>query len=319
MPPSALPGSLNSTHTIFSPDSSESAPNTSNIICDYNVFRSSIAPAWEDSANVGGGRWVIRLRKGVADRVWEETVYALVGERIGGDDERVGDKVNGVVLSVRKDEDILSLWVAPSSRTDRDLIRYVASFIYIEKCSIDPILPNSDSLRIALTPLLGATALSTLQLDYKPHPAVGGGVANGATPSRLVDRSGAPDSPSPRLRARHIPTGDSGEARERRGFGERTNGEPTTPGAIGGERRERSSRGFGGYISRTTSEQGFERSRTREGSPGVVGVIGSGAFGGRPRLGQRSESLRGDLRTPVLGEEDRAASPAATGSWGRQL
>jgi hypothetical protein len=181
------------------------------------------------------------------------------------------------------------------------------------------LLPFSDSLRAALAPLLGATALSTFQLDYKPHPATNG-VANGATPSRLVDLSGGPDSPSPRLRARHIPTGENGEARERRGFGERTNGEPSTPGAVGGERRERSSRGFGGYISRTTSEQGFERSpRTREGSPGVVGVIGSGAFGGRPRLGQRSESLRGDLRTPVGGDEDRAASPAGTGSWGRQL
>lgn len=94
-------------------------------MCDYNVFRSNIAPAWEDAANTGGGRWVLRLRKGVADRVWEEIVFALVSERIGGEDERVGEKVNGVVLSVRRDEDILSLWVAPSSRADRDIIRYV--------------------------------------------------------------------------------------------------------------------------------------------------------------------------------------------------
>lgn len=66
---------------------------------------------------------MLRLRKGVADRVWEEVVFALVGERIGGDDDRVENKVNGVVLSVRKDEDILSLWCAPSSRAERDIIR----------------------------------------------------------------------------------------------------------------------------------------------------------------------------------------------------
>lgn len=61
----------------------------------------------------------------MADRVWEEVVFALVGERIGGEDDRSdgGGKVNGVVLSVRKDEDILSLWCAPSSRTERDIIR----------------------------------------------------------------------------------------------------------------------------------------------------------------------------------------------------
>lgn len=57
--------------------------------------------------------------------MWEEVVYALVSERIGGEEERVGEKVNGVVLSVRKDEDILSLWVAPSSRAERDTIRYI--------------------------------------------------------------------------------------------------------------------------------------------------------------------------------------------------
>lgn len=124
VPPSQLPGSLHTTHTLFSPDSAKPAPAASHVICDYNVFRSSIAPAWEDDHNVGGGRWVIRLRKGVADRVWEEIVYALVSERIGGaDDERAGDKVNGVVLSVRKDEDILSVWLAPSSRAERDIIR----------------------------------------------------------------------------------------------------------------------------------------------------------------------------------------------------
>ena len=84
-------------------------------------------PTWEDAANVGGGRWVLRLRKGVADRVWEEVIFALVGERLGGEEgtpeANAGSKINGVVLSVRKDEDILSLWCAPSTRPERDAIR----------------------------------------------------------------------------------------------------------------------------------------------------------------------------------------------------
>ncbi|GAA5826980.1 hypothetical protein JCM3770_005068, partial [Rhodotorula araucariae] len=213
VPPSALPGSAHSTHTIFSPDSLEPVPAPSNVICDYNVFRSSIAPAWEDTANVGGGRWVVRLRKGVADRVWEEVVYALVSERIGGEDERAGEKVNGVVLSVRKDEDILSLWVAPSSRTERDIIR--------------------DALRSALSPLLTATAVAALQLDYKPHPVTAGTTS---TPSRLVDLSGT-DSPSPR---HHLRRGGS-ERRSHTGALRSTEGrdehEHLRLGAPGAERR----------------------------------------------------------------------------------
>lgn len=128
-PPSLLPASLPSTHAIFHSDSLEPPPPNSAYISDINIFRSPIAPIWEDVANVGGGRWVLRLRKGVADRVWEEIVWALVGERIGSDSletsESVGSasKVNGVVLSVRKDEDILSIWCKPAKRPEREVIR----------------------------------------------------------------------------------------------------------------------------------------------------------------------------------------------------
>ncbi|GAA6015860.1 hypothetical protein JCM10207_008821 [Rhodosporidiobolus poonsookiae] len=313
VPPSALPASLHSSHTLFSPSSADAAPPQSNLICDYNLFRSSIAPAWEDQANVGGGRWVVRLRKGVADRVWEEAVYALVGERIGGDDERTGEKVNGLVLSVRKDEDILSLWVAPSSRADRDIIR--------------------DSLRAALQPLLTSTSSAALQLDYKPHP-VTGGERDPLTPSgaplgssRLLSLARElSDSPVPRRR-HHAHNGEEGGR------------SPRTPGAVVPGSGSGSARGFSGYISRTASEGGRERlldlassssafgerrsspGHAREASP--AGAVGSGAFG-RPRLGQRGESQRGgeQQQRSVFaslaasgGDEDRAAPGG--GAWGR--
>lgn len=121
-PPSSLPASVASTISLFGQATIDSLPASTNVT-DYNIFRAPIAPAWEDPMNAGGGRWVLRLRKGVADRVWEEIVWALVGERIGLDDDKADSKVNGVVLSVRRDEDILSLWVAPSNRTERDVIR----------------------------------------------------------------------------------------------------------------------------------------------------------------------------------------------------
>lgn len=132
--------------------------------------------------NSGGGRIFLRLRKGVADRIWEEVVYAMVGERIssgenGIEDESIessiGNKVNGAVLSVRKDEDILSLWTAPCTRQEREAIRWVSSpfdSILVFEIVSNTSLLRSESLKSALEPLLTPTSLTNLTLDYKPHP-----------------------------------------------------------------------------------------------------------------------------------------------------
>lgn len=43
-------------------------------VCDYHVFREGIKPMWEDETNVNGGKWIVRLKKGVAARYWEDLV-----------------------------------------------------------------------------------------------------------------------------------------------------------------------------------------------------------------------------------------------------
>ena len=45
-------------------------------VCDYHVFREGIRPMWEDEANVNGGKWIVRLKKGLAARYWEDVVRA---------------------------------------------------------------------------------------------------------------------------------------------------------------------------------------------------------------------------------------------------
>ncbi|KAJ7041451.1 translation initiation factor eIF4e [Mycena alexandri] len=122
---------------------------------DYLLFHSGVQrPVWEDPLNIGGGKWIIRLRKGVADRVWEGLLCAVVGDAFAecrdpppranwedSDDdttpsaepshadesgESVGDDLDvnegqpeicGVTISVRQSEDIVSLW----NRVDRDV------------------------------------------------------------------------------------------------------------------------------------------------------------------------------------------------------
>ena len=74
-------------------------------ICDYHVFREGIRPMWEDEANMNGGKWIVRLKKGLAARYWEDVLLAVLGGQF-----RVGDEICGCVLSVRYQEDILSIW-----------------------------------------------------------------------------------------------------------------------------------------------------------------------------------------------------------------
>ncbi|KAJ1949898.1 hypothetical protein EC988_004585, partial [Linderina pennispora] len=100
-------------------------PNQVPTITDYHLFRDSVRPVWEDPANMNGGKWMIRLRKGLATRLWERLAMAVVGDVFD-----VGDEVCGIVLSIRNSEDILSLWnrTAVDAKTNvhiRDIIKQV--------------------------------------------------------------------------------------------------------------------------------------------------------------------------------------------------
>ncbi|KAJ6553080.1 translation initiation factor eIF 4e-like domain-containing protein, partial [Mycena capillaripes] len=101
---------------------------------DYLLFHSGITrPVWEDPLNIAGGKWIIRLRKGVADRVWEALLCAVVGDAFAGvrgdcfdffliiyepgtEGEDIPE-ICGCTISVRAPEDIVSLW----NRVDQDV------------------------------------------------------------------------------------------------------------------------------------------------------------------------------------------------------
>ncbi|XP_044132894.1 eukaryotic translation initiation factor 4E type 2-like [Bufo gargarizans] len=72
---------------------------------DFHLFKEGIKPMWEDDANRNGGKWIIRLRKGLASRFWENIILAMLGEQF-----MVGEEICGVVVSIRFQEDILSIW-----------------------------------------------------------------------------------------------------------------------------------------------------------------------------------------------------------------
>ncbi|KAG2141264.1 translation initiation factor eIF 4e-like domain-containing protein [Suillus clintonianus] len=90
---------------------------------DYLLFHAGVRrPVWEDPLNRTGGKWIVRLRKGVADRVWEDLVMGVVGDMFDecstqGEGEEGGwPEICGCTISVRQSEDIVSLW----NRVDGD-------------------------------------------------------------------------------------------------------------------------------------------------------------------------------------------------------
>lgn len=63
---------------------------------DIHLFKDGIKPLWEDDANKNGGKWIVRLKKGLANRCWENLILAILGEQF-----MVGEEICGAVVSVR--------------------------------------------------------------------------------------------------------------------------------------------------------------------------------------------------------------------------
>ncbi|KJE89635.1 hypothetical protein CAOG_01071 [Capsaspora owczarzaki ATCC 30864] len=114
------------------------APQSTNL-CDLHLFREGIMPFWEDDANRKGGKWICRLKKGLAPRLWEDLLLAVLGNHFPS-----GDEICGYVVSIRLNEDSLAVW-------NRNADKPEASY------------PIRDALRRVLA------LPSTTILEYKNH------------------------------------------------------------------------------------------------------------------------------------------------------
>ena len=71
------------------------------------MFKDQIKPMWEDEYNKQGGKISIKLRKDFTTIIWEEMIFALIG---GVLPKIVKDEINGIVVSSRKECNILQIW-----------------------------------------------------------------------------------------------------------------------------------------------------------------------------------------------------------------
>lgn len=70
-----------------------------------NIFVDGVKPMWEDEQCKDGGRWVIKVPKSHTNKIWEDIVYHMLGEQFRPDNE-----VLGLVLGIKQNFDIISLW-----------------------------------------------------------------------------------------------------------------------------------------------------------------------------------------------------------------
>ncbi|XP_041848857.1 eukaryotic translation initiation factor 4E type 2 isoform X1 [Melanotaenia boesemani] len=118
---------------------------------DFHLFKEGIKPMWEDDANKMGGKWIIRLRKGLASRCWENLILAMLGEQF-----MVGEEICGAVVSVRFQEDIISIWnkTASDQATTariRDTLRRVLN---LPPNTIMEYKTHTDSIKYVCLPVL---------------------------------------------------------------------------------------------------------------------------------------------------------------------
>lgn len=103
---------------------------------EYLVFKSGINPAWEDPFNSRGGRWIFKFKRSVDEDsdvesedelferrrttlIWERLLLRIItGSIISTDDydqetvTSILNEINGIVLSIRKDGDTISIWTS---------------------------------------------------------------------------------------------------------------------------------------------------------------------------------------------------------------
>ncbi|CAF1450305.1 unnamed protein product [Adineta steineri] len=80
-------------------------PSDLPLYSDIHLFKENLKPMWEEEGNRLGGKWILRLKKGLSTRLWELLVLAVIGEQFN-----VGKEICGIVCSIRPQEDLISIW-----------------------------------------------------------------------------------------------------------------------------------------------------------------------------------------------------------------
>ncbi len=159
-------------------------PGDLNSHSDFHLFKKGIKPLWEvgwtltsfffvtvplqhtpflqDEANRYGGKWIVRLRKGLASRCWENLIMAMLGEQF-----MVGEEICGAVVSVRYQEDILSVWnrSANDNAVTNRIRETFRRVLNLPPGTVTEYKAHDDSIKCACFPKTVCIVLSSLQFN----------------------------------------------------------------------------------------------------------------------------------------------------------
>ena len=75
---------------------------------EFQMFKEPVKPMWEDENNKNGGRISIKLRKDFTTIIWEEMIFALIGDVLP---KEIKDEINGIVVTSRREYNTLQIWI----------------------------------------------------------------------------------------------------------------------------------------------------------------------------------------------------------------
>jgi len=94
---------------------------------DYCVFKDGIIPMWEDSANLGGGRWILEFPRkrdwrhiSYLDQIWLKVLLAITGNE--GQLHSYVNEICGAVLMIRYNINKIAVWTKNSNNTLTNLM-----------------------------------------------------------------------------------------------------------------------------------------------------------------------------------------------------
>ena len=77
---------------------------------------------WEDEGNKNGGKISVKLKKDYTTIIWEEIILAMIG---GIFPQAVKEELNGIVISIRKEYNILQIWFRNYNQSVITEIEYI--------------------------------------------------------------------------------------------------------------------------------------------------------------------------------------------------
>lgn len=112
-------------------------------VMDINIFKVGIKAMWEDEENINGGKYILRLKKEVGQRVFEKILVHFCAQAF----RKIN--INGIVLSVRPKHFILGIWTrnCPSPEEWAEDIEEIKQALGIDFYILVEFKKNDESLR----------------------------------------------------------------------------------------------------------------------------------------------------------------------------